>query len=399
MQAILAYVGQILAVVTEILGIVGIIREQTKKTAVEHVPYAIETIAANGTNTLIHPTWGLHAILNAIAALNTRLDTTDFNIAGVYTATQVIIDDIAALPAAIDYTETLQAILDAINGLVIPSEPPNVGEIASEVWDTASGMQLINADYTALSMQQIVNDIWSVASFTAGHVGLPVPLSPYFSIVVWEPWKLADSQFNWPDFNTEYAPPTPVWSDVLVGDSPYVFLSRTQAAFGWTTIGPTGLGTDEVAWKSLGGSGIETLWVRSTFTSLDMHQLAALTPPPVIPPIAILTAPVWPGVADVTLGTPVALADQLVVTAAMDGVIVSVTTPPQKLGSYHLGNATLDYGAGRMAFETDDGQLESWQYLGFREAIYTPKTMLRASKVRFQVMGGALGTVTPWTKS
>jgi hypothetical protein len=90
-----------------------------------------------------------------------------------------------------------------------------------------------------------------------------------------------------------------------------------------------------------------------------MHQLAALTPPPDPPTVEIVAAPVWPGAANVTLGSPVALADQLVVTAAMDGVIVSVTTPPSKLGSYHLGGVTLDYGAGRITFETDDGQLEN----------------------------------------
>jgi hypothetical protein len=117
------------------------------------------------------------------------------------------------------------------------------------------------------------------------------------------------------------------------------------------------------------------------------------------PPTPVVVAPVWPGSANVTLGTPVALVDQLVVVDVMDGVIVHVTTPPGKLGSYHVGGATLDYGAGRIAFESDGEELEPWQYLGFRDAIYTPKTMEHASKARFQVMGGAEGTVTPWTKS
>jgi hypothetical protein len=80
----------------------------------------------------------------------------------------------------------------------------------------------------------------------------------------------------------------------------------------------------------------------------------------------------------------------------MDGVIVAVTTPPQKLGQYQIGGETLDYGVGRIAFANDQGDLEPWQYLGFRSAIYTPRSMAHASAVHLQVLGGAGGTVTPW---
>lgn len=110
-------------------------------------------------------------------------------------------------------------------------------------------------------------------------------------------------------------------------------------------------------------------------------------------------APVWPGTAGVTFGSPVALSPQLVLDGPMDGVVVDVTTPPGASGGYNVGGRALDYGQFRIAFESDHGELEPWQYFGFRQALYTPKSMARAAKARFQITAGTGGTVTPWTRS
>lgn len=150
----------------------------------------------------------------------------------------------------------------------------------------------------------------------------------------------------------------------------------------------TGAAAAVVALDLLTGDGALTLQ-----TVLD--AIAALEPGP--PGGA--TAPVWPGIDNVTLGTPVALSHGLVVTEEMDGVIVAVTTPPTRTGLYQIGDQYYDYGVGRIAFESDGGELEPWQYLGFRAALFTPKSMVRASACHLQVLGGAEGTITPWTVS
>jgi hypothetical protein len=108
-------------------------------------------------------------------------------------------------------------------------------------------------------------------------------------------------------------------------------------------------------------------------------------------------APVWPGIAGVTLGTTVALVDGLHLTTAMDGVIIAITTPPSRTGTMNIGDATFDYREGQVAFESDEGDLEMWQYLGFRNALYTPRSLQHAAGARFRVLAGAEGTVTPWT--
>lgn len=107
--------------------------------------------------------------------------------------------------------------------------------------------------------------------------------------------------------------------------------------------------------------------------------------------------PVWPGVAGVTLGQSVALSDGLHLTTPMDGVIIAITTPPSRTGTMSIGGATFDYREGQIAFEDDQGHIEMWQYLGFRNALYTPRSMAHAAGARFRVLAGAEGTVTPWT--
>lgn len=109
------------------------------------------------------------------------------------------------------------------------------------------------------------------------------------------------------------------------------------------------------------------------------------------------TAPVWPSLAEVTLGTPVAFDGNVDVTAPMDGVLVNLTQSPTKTGHYALGNVDLWYGLGRIAFESDNGDVEPWQYLAYDNGLFAPKSMQHASAAHLQVLGGAEGTVTPWT--
>lgn len=110
-------------------------------------------------------------------------------------------------------------------------------------------------------------------------------------------------------------------------------------------------------------------------------------------------SPLWPGLSGATLSAPVALSDGLRIAAPMDGVIVNITTPPHKTGLIVVGGAPFDYREGHVAFETDNGNLETWQYLGFRSALFTPKTMKRAAAVRFRVLAGAEGVIQYWTNN
>lgn len=109
--------------------------------------------------------------------------------------------------------------------------------------------------------------------------------------------------------------------------------------------------------------------------------------------------PVWPGVADATLGTPVALTAQLALDGPMHGVLVTVTVPPTHSGRISLGGEIFDYQSGQIAFVSDNGFIEPWQYIGWRQGLYTPKSMSQASAALFRVMSGCEGTARTFLRS
>lgn len=304
---------------------------------------------------------------------------------------------------------TLTELLDRIDGIASGGLTqdehdrlygiPLTGLSASDVWNavlqtTWRGIQ--NFDVTAALLLQAAG---VYADMAQAYVGFIIPGNPDFSIYGELPWihSLAHSNYENPS-NVEL--PSPIdWSAWQDGDDMLTFLLRTQPDHSWTYVPAQGnmLG---------GGVGYYRAypygyWVVCNVTKTQEAPAASLTEGSGLQLEVNVgnVPPVWPGAASVTLGTPVALANHLVVTDDMDGVIVAVTTPPQKLGRYQIGSQTYDYGVGRIAFATDSGDLEGWQYLGFRAGIFTPRTMKRAAACHLQVLGGAEGTITPWTVS
>ena len=124
----------------------------------------------------------------------------------------------------------------------------------------------------------------------------------------------------------------------------------------------------------------------------QLHRAAGTTPA-----INGLTAPVWPGLAAVTLGTSVALTPLLTLTTPMDGVIVHVTSAPAGQSTYDYDGLTEYRYIGSLAFLNDDGEAEAYQQLGFADAIYSVRTFHRAAAVKLRTYDGIVGTVTPWT--
>lgn len=110
----------------------------------------------------------------------------------------------------------------------------------------------------------------------------------------------------------------------------------------------------------------------------------------------LLGAPTWPGEDNVTLGTPVALAPAVSVEEACHGVIVNLTGAPTKTSVWLLGSKNA-YGAlGQIAFVSDRGDAETWQWLQFGQQVYCPKTMRQAAGAILRCPTDAVGTVTPW---
>lgn len=184
----------------------------------------------------------------------------------------------------------------------------------------------------------------------------------------------------------------PNWLDMVPGESLLDWLNRTDTDRVWEQDEASG-----VISAHLGpiGSQERGFTLRPMFTELEWEKQRDRVL--LIPSDKPLVAPVWPGADLVTLGEPWSLVNDLEIESPMHGVLVSVTTPPTRTGLRSIGGRPMDYGVGELAFRTDNGEAEPWQYMGFRDAIYTPKTMAIAGGVLFRVLGGAGGTVTPWT--
>ena len=132
-------------------------------------------------------------------------------------------------------------------------------------------------------------------------------------------------------------------------------------------------------------------WV-STIDGFDYARMQALT----FPLKESLAGPVWPGLAGVTLGIPVAIALGVTISMPMDGAIISLISVPAKQGSFSFDSLISWRNVGALAFVDDNGEAEMPQTLGFESAVYCPKSMAHAAGVVLRASSGVVGTITPW---
>jgi hypothetical protein len=110
------------------------------------------------------------------------------------------------------------------------------------------------------------------------------------------------------------------------------------------------------------------------------------------------TAPVWPGLSHVTLGTQVAITPPTQsIPGPMDGVLVDITGGTANLPHYKVGTMDSWKALGTLMFLNDDGAAETFQLLAAATAVYVPRAMAHAASAQFKWLPGLTGTVTPWT--
>lgn len=125
---------------------------------------------------------------------------------------------------------------------------------------------------------------------------------------------------------------------------------------------------------------------------LVLDAIAALTPNAATP-----TAPVWPGIGNVTLGDPINLGLTFAYSGACDGVLVNITADPLARGLYDWGTETQHPRAGYVSFVSDNGDYTDPSPFTFANHLLTPTHMLHADGFIGRARSGVAGTVTPWT--
>jgi len=341
MAQILAIVTRLLGLIAELLGIAQIIRTQTDQNAQEHSPYLIEGIVTTAGLALANPTYGL-----------------------------------AALKAAIDAIDTAVTVITPTP----PGPPPSSDDNAAAIWSYGLSQQMANGNvFNASAAEWLYMLGHSLAIYSATE-GVPDGRQPWYRLVFGGSstgYSLGYSM----SITTQARPDPPDFTQLRAGDTVLSFMQRTQPAYSWTGTGPSGVAGTGIAWKNLYG-GNTGVWWRTGFTL------------PVSLPGQL--APVWPGIDYVTLGAPVALSADLELAGPMDGLLIAITTPPTGLGKFIIGDRTWWYRLGQIAFVSDNGEVEPWQYLAWDQSVYCPRQMNQAASALIRCMAGAAGTATPW---
>jgi len=176
----------------------------------------------------------------------------------------------------------------------------------------------------------------------------------------------------------------------LEGETLMAYLVRTRPQYEWTDSDGEAEPYAEVTSLVNGINIGYRLRPRLTSAEWDAYVVTIYPPdPPVVPPPARLDP-----FQTYTYSEPYALSDQLQIDGPCIAVLVDITTPPTKTGRYNVGGQVYDYGVGMISFSGQDEYVEPWQYLGFRKALFLPKTMTIAFHTYFRVLAGAEGTAT-----
>lgn len=107
--------------------------------------------------------------------------------------------------------------------------------------------------------------------------------------------------------------------------------------------------------------------------------------------------PRWPGLSGVTLGTEVALADDLVITGPMHGLLFTITGQPVHTQKYMFGSVASWARVGAVIFQTDRGDYERSQTFSLDAQVMVPQTMDVAASATIRLNPDWTGTVRPWT--
>jgi hypothetical protein len=107
----------------------------------------------------------------------------------------------------------------------------------------------------------------------------------------------------------------------------------------------------------------------------------------------------WPGLANVTLGDPVAITENLVVTGPMDGALCSITAVPPGTGKDDLGDESYYYRLGYFTFRSDVGYCDERQFFAWSHGLMMPKACVRPAYLYIHTKPGVSGTIQPWVVS
>lgn len=329
-------------------------------------------------------------IMNQGAQQNTALSTlanTQVLIVGMSVLQAKMDAALATLNAIQNNTVNLQSNLgyqisqaqQANQPVTLPANPPpayggaSSSTIANDVWN----WQDVPTSYLAYQLLR-----WSGQA--AGLVGkfswLPHPNGS----LVWYQTDLGTTV----NVNPSFAPFVTPDSILATDADPVAWVTRAYPGPSWAAFGPS---NDYPAY-----TGINNITYIVKMSAEEFVVWKAIVGGTF--PGGGKGAPVWPGLAGVTLGAPVAITPpSQTVAGPLAGVILDLTTIPQPLPYYDLNAAQGWAKLGQLTFVDDNGDAEPQQLLSFVHALFMPKGMSVATSCGLRTLSGLVGTVTPFT--
>lgn len=263
--------------------------------------------------------------------------------------------------------------------VTLPTTPPP-GYGGADPSDVASAVWLYSFppnDFVAFTP---MIGLWNFLQAIRDTSGIPLRFSERFLLQ----GNLFDqANYPWPS-SPEINPASIVAADT----DRLAWLNRVASAFTWNHDAIT-----DTYWATFAVPNGGTIWCTLSEQEFLWFRAAAGG---IVP--GTNAAPVWPGLANVTLGTPVPFTSlPLTIPGPMHGIIVDITSVNQPLPHYWYGAAEAWGKLGGLTFTDDHGDAEEYQLFGFVHAVYSPRFMVEASTCEVRNISGIVGTVTPWT--
>jgi hypothetical protein len=339
------WVNFLLAQIATLLNPLAAILAGVKITAKEHAPYNVEVFSQAAVHDLENVTTGLVPIFNLL---------------------QLVYNDVHGIVIG--------------TNVVTPITPPPAGYGGGGGGITAADVWNDTAVYANPSKGYVLSLAETYPQIALQFQRSREPFAPLFDMLA--------TGSNWlAAYPSDL--PNPLQANIRRSDTIFTWLQREAPAWVWADA--FGNSTFVVAPST-------SVPVRSWLFSYSPAEFEewknALLPSTVLP-----TAPVWPGIANVTLGTSVALSTGLTLSEAMDGVLVTITSVPPGTSFFQFDDQTSWRYIGAIAFVSDDAQEEFPQNLGFQAAVYCPRSMTSAAAVKVRTKPGVVGTIQAWIRN
>ncbi len=316
---------------------------------------SIITPVAGGVNNRLGAIWVLLTSPGTgWGHVQTAVDTTATavtTLAGGHTLTEVLAA-IAALPAG--------------SAIVVPSPSDN----AAGVWAYVNGATPAPGTYQVGAQ---LAEAWGVLTELYRSGAWRVNGNPFF-VVEWPGSPITN-------LSTSFAYPTPDWTAIGSYTSVVDWLNGTDTSGRtWSLDADSGLAT---TYDTLAGE--QWFAMRCLLRDTDLY------------PTAGVGAPIWPGLAGVTLGTPVAITEPTIIAGPMDGILITLDTADPGAGQWAVDTFTSWRYAGYVVFLSAEGHADTTQFLGPADNVFCPKGMAHADSCVVYLNKISTATVTPWT--